>query len=258
MEYEIYIDVAVATSFAMDLLALFLADVWLDKRVHFMRLTGVSLLGSLLGILLFLFLANYTVYTLLVHLVINPGMIYLAFHERNILSFVKAWGITYLTIFFAGGIMQWIYQTVFDGQYRMAAMLLTVIPGIFGVAAFRWCYKKKQYKVRVILACKGQSLELNAYYDTGNRLVDPYTRLPVSIVSQQTAARLWGENMPKARLIPYQSVGKTDGLLEAYTIDKMLLYRGKNEQTVEPAVIGLAKEALFAKGEYQMILNSQL
>ena len=140
----------------------------------------------------------------------------------------------------------------------MAAMLLTVLPGLFGAVLLRHFRRMEQCRVQAVLVYEDRSVPLSAYYDTGNLLTDPYTKLPVSIVSIQIADRLFQEEKPAVRLIPYQSVGEENGLLEAYTIDKMLIYKGKRKQIVQPAVVGLAKERLFAGGEYQMILNGQL
>ena len=258
MEYEIYIDVAAVTGFAMDLLALFLTDVCRGRRTRPVRLMAASLSGTAVGILLFLLLPDYHLYTVCIHLLVNPCMVYLAFREKDIYSFGKDFGITYLAVFFAGGIMQWLYQTVFGGRYRMAAMLLTVLTGLFGAVLLRHFRRMERCRVQAVLVYEDRSVPLSAYYDTGNLLTDPYTKLPVSIVSIQIADRLFQEEKPAVRLIPYQSVGEENGLLEAYTIDKMLIYKGKRKQIVQPAVVGLAKERLFAGGEYQIILNGQL
>lgn len=258
MEYEIYIDVFAFTGFGMDLLALFLTDVCLNRGRRIRGLIAASLFGTVAGILLFFLLTDYGIYTMLIHFLVNPCMVYLAFREKSGRGFMEDWGVTYLAVLLTGGVMQWIYQTMFGGRYRMAAMLLTVLPGLIGAAVFRRRRMMGNNNCEVRLVCGEQSVLLYAYYDTGNLLTDPYTRLPVSIVSWEAAGSLFNKKAPAGRLIPYVSMGEEHGLLEAYTIDKMLVYRGKHERTIAPAVIGMAKEQLFTGKEYQMILNGQL
>ena len=184
-------------------------------------------------------------------------MVWLAFKEQTKRRFLEDWGVAYLLVLLSGGIMQWIYNTLFHGKYRIAALLLTVLQGLF--AASFWRYQsavgKRIYEIR--LFARGNSVRMLAYYDTGNLLMDPYVKEPVSIIAEHAAKELLNQGLP-GRLIVYSSLGEDHGMINAYTLEKMLIYKGKQVVTVEPAIIGVANDQLFSHGEYQMILNSHL
>lgn len=258
MDYEIYIDVFAVTNFGMDLLALFLTNVFLGRERRIRTLIFPSLLGSVAGVLLFFLLNDYGVYSILIHFLVNPCMVWLAYRETSKRQFLEDWGVTYLVVLLAGGIMQWIYHTLFHGRFQMAAMGLTVFIGL--IAAAFWHYRNavgaRIYEVRLCLGA--ETVTLRAYYDTGNLLIDPYVKRPVSIVSSDVSESLLLREKGRGRLIPYASLGENHGLIEVYTLEKMLIYKGKRVIAVEPAVIGVTGKQLFAQGEYQMILNSRL
>lgn len=258
MEYEIYIDVFALTSFGMDLLALFLTDVFLGRERGIKKLVFPSVLGTGVGILLFFLLHDYGLYTLLIHFLVNPCMVWLAFQERSKRRYLEDWGVTYLVVLLAGGIMQWSYQTMFHGKYRMLSMLFTIALGIFSAGFWKYHTEVGKRIYEIQLFAKGENIRLRAYYDTGNLLVDPYVKEPVSIVGEQAIKELLKQKKLPGRLITYSSLGADQGMIEAYTLEKMLIYKGKRVIVVEPVIIGVANDQLFSHGEYQMILNSHL
>ncbi len=258
MEYEIYIDVFAMTSFGMDVLSLFLTDVFLGRERGIRKMWFPSFCGTFLGILLFLVLKSYGLYIILLHFLVNPFMVWLAFREKTKRRFLEDWGVTYLVVLLSGGIMQWIYQTILHGQYRVIAMGMTVFLGLFAAMVWRYQTEVGKQILQVQLFVGDEIREMKAYYDTGNLLTDPYVKKPVSIVSGDEIRHLLKERGVQGRLIPFSSLGKEQGLIEVYTCEKMLIYKGKRVITEMPAVVGLAGKSLFAHGEYQMILNSHL
>lgn len=258
MEYEIYIDVFALTSFGMDLLALFLTDVFLGRERGVKKLMFPSVLGTGVGILLFFLLNDYGLYAILIHFLINPCMVWLAFKEQSKRRFLEDWGVTYLIVLLAGGIMQWSYHTLFHGKYRMVSMLLTILLGLLAAGFWRYHTAVGQRIYEIQLFARGETMKMQAYYDTGNLLVDPYVKEPVSIVAEHAVRELLKQKALPGRLITYSSLGENHGMIEAYTLEKMLIYKGKHVVVVEPVIIGVANDQLFSHGEYQMILNSHL
>lgn len=258
MKYEIYIDVFVITNFFMDYLALFLANVFLGRKQMQRRLILSSILGAVVSLVLFLTLSSHLFYCLCIHALLNPLMVWLAFRPKEIRRFVEVWVVTYLVILLMGGSMQWIYDTLFGGKYLLLSIAITWGMGM--IAAFVWERQlvtgRRTYDVTLYLS--GSEVSIRAYYDTGNLLTDPYVRQPVSIVSSAILSPLLKDYESKKRLITFSSLGESDGLMEAFTIEKMLIHRKKHVLVIEPAVLGLADEKLFVHRDYQMILNSQL
>lgn len=255
--YEIYIDSLFLMNFLMDLLVLYLTGIFLRRHMKAIRLIGSAALAGILGIVLFLFSPGYICYLLVTHCCLNPLMIWMAYGGKRIAQVIKNWLVSYLFMFLAGGIMQWINRSVFHGTHVLSSILITACLGV--AAAIMWerhhMVQKNLYPVTLRL--KGQSVVLEALYDTGNLMVDPYVKRPVSIVNRETVKEILSKN-PAIRLIPFSSMGQENGWLEAITVDALEVKTGRQTVYINAAVIGLAACSIFQNKEYQMILNSRL
>ncbi len=258
MKYGIYIDVFVLTNFCMDYLALFLANTFLGRKQRLHKLIAPALLSAGASLVLLLTLPSYLLYVMMVHALLNPLMAWLAFGKCSWRQFLKILAIIYLAIILLGGTMQWIYQTLFDGQKLWVSIAMSWVIGL--VAAYLWEHQsvvgRRIYDV--VLRIGQDEISVKAFYDTGNLLMDPYFKQPVNIVSAATVQLYLEKYDIKKRLISFSSLGENNGLMEAVTIEQMLINRGKNVLKIEPAVLGIAGEELLAHKSYQMILNSQL
>ena len=117
--------------------------------------------------------------------------------------------------------------------------------------------------VRVELTHKGNTVRLNALRDTGNTLRDPVTGKPVLVVDANVADQLTGltlhqisepvETMgivPGMRLIPYRTVGNTQGLMLALLVKRSKI-GGKKGSTI----VAFAPQILDENGRYQGLLG---
>lgn len=100
---------------------------------------------------------------------------------------------------------------------------------------------------------KDKSISVKALKDTGNHLTDPLTNKPVSIIEKDIIYSLI-ENTGKKLYVPFQSVGKSHGLIETYIVEQMEL-DGKQYYNAE---IGVFEGRLSKNNEYQMILHPKL
>ena len=256
MEYELYIDAFAASGFVMDLLTLMLVNGILKRNRGLRRLVLSGMFGTVLSVGLFLVLKDYMLYTLLIHFAVNPAMVYFALRASSWRHFVADWGVSYLVLLLLGGVMQWVNQTVFHGKYFMAAVLLGAFVVMSAYAVWKRLAVPGQHVYAVKLIIEGTVYELSAYYDSGNLLMDPYFQQPVSIVAEKRVEEALKDK--PGRLITYSSLGTENGFLTAYTTEKMLIYKGKREICIEPAIIAPAREELFAGEDYRMILNGHL
>ena len=92
-----------------------------------------------------------------------------------------------------------------------------------------------------------------ALRDTGNSLIEPVTKKPVSIIEEDKLAEADMENM-KYIFVPYNTVGKSHGLMKAFMVDKLVV----NDITTEKAIIGIYKGKLSQNNKYEMILNPDI
>lgn len=102
----------------------------------------------------------------------------------------------------------------------------------------------------------GETLICRGLVDTGNRLYEPYAGRPVSILAKQAAEELWKRVPPEKRyLIPFHSIGKKHGLLQAAELPGMEVEDGEQRWVFRKAVVAMSEEVLTQEGNYQMILH---
>ncbi len=118
-----------------------------------------------------------------------------------------------------------------------------------------------------------QSVVLTALLDTGNRLVDPLTKVPVVIVELNEIRRLipkailetidqlqqgrfdydwdlpgtWGERF---RLLPFNSLGKDNGLLVGFRPDQLVVKYEQEEVVNQNVIVGFYQQKLSAEGNF--------
>lgn len=136
------------------------------------------------------------------------------------------------------------------------------------------------YGLRIFL--QGKAVEVPALLDTGNQLKDPLTGRPVVVLEAAVlegmlppsvvaaASRGWREldGLPaevleawagRLRMVPFRSVGRTDGLLLAFLPDQMTLRApGRDQWVAVSALVGLAPAPLQREGAYRALLPAVL
>lgn len=131
--------------------------------------------------------------------------------------------------------------------------------GIAVIGAKLWKrYEKIQKGVyEVVFIHAGRLLTLQAFYDSGNKLMDPYTKKGVHIVSESVFHKL---QVPEDKrvCVPYQSLGMEGGLIDVYYIDEMCIYGKKSNIKQQKCPIGVTKDNLFEGKNYEMILNEEV
>lgn len=123
----------------------------------------------------------------------------------------------------------------------------------------------------------GQELQLNALLDTGNRLHDPLTRVPVIIVEMDKVKHIlpkelvglvetmqrgqWCENwnLPpeweeRVRLLPFHSLGKEHGMLVGFRPDQIRIWQRKQEIINSNVVVGLYNLPLSPEGAFEALI----
>jgi stage II sporulation protein GA (sporulation sigma-E factor processing peptidase) len=164
----------------------------------------------------------------------------------------------YIGGFLMGGILESMRQYVRVGSLFLAL----AIAGYYIVLAIwkfiSYVQRWNRYHCKVELQMGDKKCSVRGLIDTGNGLCDPISGQPVSILDRESARKLLGdETLKSIRYIPYQSIGKKNGVLPAFQIDKMCVY-GEMECQVDCPLIGIGEEEFKGKGEYEMILNTNL
>jgi len=151
---------------------------------------------------------------------------------------------------------------VFRPYVKSVSVILAIGLGAYYIVLGIWKFisyvqRWNRCRCNVELYLGNQMYEIKGMIDTGNSLRDPVSDRPVSVLSKQTAARIWGtEAMEQVHYIPYRSVGKEAGVLPVLEVERMDI-RGEKNYSVERPLIGISEEEISA-GDYEMILNPNL
>lgn len=269
MYYELYIDTFFLVNFMMDYILLSLVRRML--RCHAAR--GSILAGAALGALCTCMIViipgmNVFIKFILFHTVTTIVMIKIGLRIRWDKTFLRAYLLLYISGFLAGGVMGCLRQYLREGSlfFALAAAGYYASLGIWRLLAY--LAGRNVRRLRVRLSRRGRECEAQALVDTGNRLRDPVTGKPVSIISPEVAAALGidlagkgaaGEEEEAGKgfwYIPYHSIGKPEGVMPAVALDAAQVLETPGLY-IERPVVAVCEEYLTAD-EYEMLVNPDL
>lgn len=259
MYYELYIDVLFLVNFMMDYLVLLIARRILKCSATHVNVCLGALAGSFATCLVVCLPIPYAfVKFVLFHVVINVLMVKIGLKIKGIRSLLKALTLLYISAFLLGGIATSLKQYVRMGSLFFAMMIVSyyLVQGVWTVIGY--VQKIKSYECKVTMYVKEREHTVNAVIDTGNRLRDPITDRPVSILGKKDAAILFDKELPKGiRYIPYHTIGKQEGVMPVVQIEKMSVDQ-EEQSWIEKPMIGISEEEISGDGDYAMILNPEI
>ena len=259
MYYELYIDVLFLVNFMMDYLLLLLVRKMLKCTATHGNICLGALIGSVMTCVIVVLPIPYAIFKFVMfHMIVNTFMIRAGLKIKNIKEFAKAYILLYIGGFLLGGLLQAVNQYV-----KVGSLFFAIAVGGYYLVSKIWDFivaiqKINQYQCKVDLYLNGKKCQITGIIDTGNGLSDPISKQPVNILDRAVAREFLGNTkMSQVRYIPYHSIGKKEGVLLAFKIDQMCVYKEVPFWIKEP-LIGVSEEMISAKGEYQMILNPNI
>jgi len=286
VEYEWYADLFFLEEAYRDVLIIWLAAVLLRRRAAVPRLLGAGIVGGLCstGIVYLELMGRHpaggqTVFVGIWEvgkmLVTGFLMIWIAFpgkwtirqEKREIpadsgdswMKIFKCHGKELGTLVLSAGILQSGLAILRDRCFLTGWKSLMFL-GFFclGVRFFaaalvrRPMVGKTRYRVQLFLNEK--SKEFTAMADSGNRLVEPVTGKPVSIIAAADAKEFLGEKVGVI-MIPYRAVGTKNGMLPGVLFDRMeVMSEESGSVKIDRPVVAVSKEPLFFGKDFTMIL----
>lgn len=242
----------------MDFIALAGANCLLRRRVKGRRLWFIAFLSSIGSLIITLTVTDPFCRAILIHFLLNTGMVVLCFGKSPWRTFLENWAVIYLMVLFLGGVMELLKNsaagmTFFWIQAVIAALILSVVTWYLG--------RRKQFGNQlfpVTLVHRGHAMEIMGYWDSGNQLRDPYDHRPVCILSRHMAAKILNPKKDRVHFIPYCSLGQKEGLLPVTEIACIKIQNGRHKVEIRPAAVGIANEGLLEGKEYDMILHASM
>jgi len=118
--------------------------------------------------------------------------------------------------------------------------------------------KNDIYQV-ILTITESRKCLVTALSDSGNGLEEPISKIPVSVVEENVIKPYKdGLKADKFRVVPFHSIGKEQGILEAYFIEKMEIIKEGENRIIHNPMIAITKDRISAGENYQMILNPAL
>lgn len=254
--YVFYADVFFTQNFFMDFAALYGVNFFLRRHRKKRWLVAAAGIGAVAGLILLFTVKNRIWYTLLSHLLINTLMVWIAFGRNGAREFAENWAVTYLVFLLLGGMQEWLGESRILSYASVPGIVLGIL-GVYGI--LRYLMQRKDFKNHIMKAQikkRGEHLAVQAYRDSGNQLLDPYTGQGICILSKEKATKIFDAQKDHFRLVPYHSLGENEGMLWVTDVDELLLFDGKKTLRLPNVAVGIANEGLLERREYDFILHA--
>ncbi len=159
----------------------------------------------------------------------------------------------------------------------LAGFLFYISTKIFAYFS-RKALKFTGLRKKLYISFENNTAELTALMDTGNSLVDPITLSPVIIAEYKPLKSLFNKEVRcsldqlekgnitwimsdivqkgiPARLIPFTSLGKSNGMLIGFVPDKAEIHDNCGVRVLDKCVIGIYNKSLSKDRSYSALLN---
>lgn len=279
---EIYADVLFLINFLMNYILLWATGSLGLKSVTNLRL----LLGALIS-------AGYSILILLprffwgnawwAKLIFSLFLILLVFYPLSRVKYLQLMVYFYVTSFLAGGTAMALLFWNRQGLHISYNILLSTLFLVFVFVL--WLKRRNNEKQGVgFLWCTfylaEREVTLKALVDTGNQLYCPFSGRPVMVAEYTAVAELFAPDLRLAIvawqekktadflkltadsscqerffMIPFSSLGHSDGLMLAFRPDKISLSNG---QVLNRPVVGICQQKFTVTGDYQALLHPEL
>ncbi|WP_042456191.1 sigma-E processing peptidase SpoIIGA [Neobacillus dielmonensis] len=199
----VYLDVIWSLNLLFDSLLLYLTAIILKRKVHFWRVLGGGLIGSIIILLNFTSLHLYSSHPIS-KLLFSVIMVLMVFGYKRLSFFIKALMTFYVATFLIGGALIGVHFFIQYDSRLTAEVLRSSVEGFgdpiswgFVLIGFpiAWHFSKKNIEaiemtkirydqiVSVSLMMDGQTFHYKGLVDSGNQLYDPVSKMPVMFVS---------------------------------------------------------------------------
>jgi len=264
-EGVLYIENIFLLNLVMNLYLLRLTGRILKKASSFARCLVSSMVGGI-GYCMILCIpgASYTAKVMLGMVPVGMLMIYLALQVKGIKQLCYGTGWMFCFAFLLGGFIIFLKgKSPFLEKYVRQGIIVAGM-GFIGCEIIKkgldnWQQRMKRQFCKVRLMADVGEVEVRALIDTGNGLTDPITHKPVAILEEGIWKGMQSRMRPeKYRVIPFHSVGKEHGMLEAYEIEEMVVEDDVERCRYQQVIIAVFKGRISKSGSYRMIVPSEL
>lgn len=185
-----------------------------------------------------------------------PCMLFYAFgrepKRRMLLRLIASW----LAIVLLNGVASAVYNLTGIAHLYLYTALVVLFATWLLVMSGKTALRQQKRQMTLVIANGTKEERCIGFYDSGNVLTIPETGAPVHIAEASLLCALVDENTPRKH-ISYRTLGRTDGELTVYCLEKMQAEPGKRTAREWQNVwMGMAEPALFCGKSYRVIVNA--
>ena len=289
----VYLDVVLIENLCMNYIILFATAYIVKIKINHLRLIISSLIGALYSVLMYLnVLPIYS--NIFMKVILSIVMISIPSNGKSFKNISKQVVLFYLTSFVFGGcafaLLYFIKPQnilmkdgVFVGTYPLKVALLGGIIGFiithiaFKIVKSRMSKKDIIYEIQI--AINNKKVNVKAMLDTGNMLRDPITKTPVIVVEKEKLYELLPnkildninkiiggdeENiislneqnyMSRLKIIPFNSIGKQNGLMLGFKADEIKIVMDDEIETVKNIIVGVFDKKFSKNNSYSALIG---
>jgi len=283
----VYIDIIFLENLFMNYIILFATSIITKIKTRHLRLLSSSFIGSIYAVMLYMNILKIITTNVILKCLLSIIMIYIAFNPKKIKIFLKELIIFYLTSFTFGGVTFsliyflnseniLIHNGILIGRNQIKIILLG---GIIGFLIITYSFKnikgkisKKNMLCNMKISINKKYTNIKAIIDTGNFLKEPISKTPVIIVEKEILQKIipnyilnnlnniitgeiieLGDYVSKIKFIPYNSLGKQNGMLIGIKADEVLVDYEEKNILVKDIIIGIYDGNLCKNKKYRRV-----
>lgn len=269
MQYEVYVDKLFLMNLFFDSLMLLAVRQILKLKTSSFRIAVAGGIGSL-GLCSVFILPFQNAWSRFLYLgiIIFPLMLFIAFCKNSWKKQIQA-GMVFIGVsVLSGKIIEYIVGVIYAGfSIKMNGVLIVIagVMSIYFIKLIRKIYielrEEESKYYTVLIKYREKEILVEALYDTGNLLKDPFTGKYVHIIDKNITENLLGDTGKvsmkehEIHLIPYRTITKS-GMLPVFTITEMLVSNGREEICLKRPILGISSGEISSQENYHMILNA--
>jgi len=254
---------------------------------------GVGALYSFI----FFFPSLHFLLTFFMKFVFSMLIIVITFTPHKFKDFFKFLSIFYLISFLFGGTAFAVfyftnfnsilsngvfYTTNFTVRILFYSAAIAYILILICINLIKYRLSKESLLKQIVIEFNDKRIEMKALIDTGNTLADPISKFPVIIVELKAIEDILPdlikdllkndnfqleaitdnlkntEWINRFRIIPYSSLGKTNGILIGFKPDNVKLINKGDIIKINKTIIGISTNKLSTNGDYNALINPDI
>lgn len=270
---QVYIEYVIIDNLIIDYLLLKVSLKCSRVRTSFLRLSLSSVIGTAVAVIMPLFDMKF-IFTVIIKILLGALMVVTSGKFDGYIQAVKTYLFFLLFTALGGGVIIALfnfadidYERYFSLNYNSFMPIGISIFIVFILTKITSKLVTDLLKSRDIapfvrrceIICNNKKYKINGYIDSGNRLFDGASGLPIIVLSKRAGDELSKLNILKnyVKSLSISTVtGKSD--IKIFVIDKLVIYNGVTKNIYSNVLIGKGNVNFEKEGGYDLLLSPSL